>query len=57
MENGKIVEQGSYDVIRNSNRFKDIYSNIMKDEKKKRSESINLLEIEAAEKDEDAKGA
>lgn len=29
----------------------------MKDEKKKRSESINLLEIEAAEKDEDAKGA
>jgi hypothetical protein len=43
MENGKIVEQGSYEVIRASNRFKDIYSSMMKDEKKSRSESINLL--------------
>lgn len=51
LENGRIVEQGSYEVIRNSNRFKDIYSNMMKDEKKQRSDSINLLEIEAAEKD------
>ena len=51
MENGKIVEQGTYDVIRNSARFKDIYSNMMKDEKKNRSNSINLLELEAAEKD------
>lgn len=56
MENGKIVEQGSYEVIRNSNRFKDIYSNMMKDEKKQRSDSINLLEIEAAEKDEGEEG-
>ena len=48
MENGKIVEQGTYDVIRNSARFKDIYSNMMKDEKKNRSNSINLLELEAA---------
>lgn len=51
LENGRIVEQGSYEVIRNSNRFKDIYNNMMKDEKKQRSDSINLLEIEAAEKD------
>lgn len=51
MENGRIVEQGNYETIRNTNRFKEIYSNIMKDEKKARSESINLLEIEAAEKD------
>ncbi|CAM5999986.1 unnamed protein product [Sphagnum balticum] len=54
MEDGRIVEQGSYDVIRNSARFRDIYSNMMKDEKKSRSNSINLLEIEAiAEKDGD----
>jgi ABC-type multidrug transport system fused ATPase/permease subunit len=52
LENGRIVEQGNYEMIRNSNRFKDIYSNMMKDEKKARSDSINLLEIEAAEKDE-----
>jgi ABC-type multidrug transport system ATPase subunit len=53
LENGRIVEQGSYEVIRNSHRFKDIYSNMMKEEKKARSDSINLLEIEAPEKDGD----
>ncbi len=56
MENGRIVEQGNYETIRNSNRFKDIYSNMMKDEKKARSDSINLLEIEAAEKDSAEEG-
>lgn len=51
MEAGRIVEQGSYDQIRTSARFKEIYSMMMKEEKKRRSSSINLLEIEAAEKD------
>lgn len=45
LENGRIVEQGSYDAIRNSHRFKEIYSVMMKEEKKARSESVNLLEI------------
>jgi ABC-type multidrug transport system fused ATPase/permease subunit len=31
IENGKIVEQGSYEAIRASSRFKDIYSAMMKD--------------------------
>ncbi len=31
LENGKIVEQGNYEMIRNSNRFKEIYSSMMKD--------------------------
>ncbi len=45
MDQGKIVEQGSYDVICQSARFRDIYSTMMKEEKKRRSSSINLLEI------------
>jgi ABC-type transport system involved in cytochrome bd biosynthesis fused ATPase/permease subunit len=52
MEEGRIVEQGSYEQIRLGQRFKEIYSMMMKDEKKGRSDSINLLEIDAiAEKD------
>lgn len=31
LENGRIVEQGNYEMIRNSNRFKEIYSSMMKD--------------------------
>lgn len=44
MDEGRVVEQGSYDKIRNSARFRDIYDAMMKDEKKKRSESVDLLE-------------
>lgn len=44
MENGRVVEQGSYEKIRSGSRFKEIYSAMMKDEKKKRSESVDLLE-------------
>lgn len=40
MEEGRIVEQGNYDKIRNSARFRDIYDAMMKDEKKKRSASV-----------------
>ena len=44
MEAGRVVEQGNYDKIRNSARFRSIYDAMMKDEKKKRSESVDLLE-------------
>lgn len=43
VEDGRIVEQGSYDKIRNSKRFKDIYDAMMKDDKKKKG-SVDLLE-------------
>ena len=45
VEDGKIVEQGSYDKIRNSQRFRSIYDAMMKDEKKKKG-SVDLLEDE-----------
>lgn len=48
MENGKIVEQGNYEIIRNSARFQDIYNNMMKDDKKAKKDSIDLLEIDVA---------
>jgi ABC-type bacteriocin/lantibiotic exporter with double-glycine peptidase domain len=43
MEEGRIVEQGSYDKIKNSARFREIYDAMMKQEKKKRNENIDLL--------------
>jgi ABC-type transport system involved in cytochrome bd biosynthesis fused ATPase/permease subunit len=30
MEDGKIVEQGNYDKLKNSKRFRDIYDSMMK---------------------------
>lgn len=33
MEDGKIVEQGTYDVIKNGSRFKEVYATMMKEEK------------------------
>lgn len=54
MEDGRIVEQGSYEKLKNSARFKEIYSAMMKDEKKKRSNSVDLLEdVEIEEKKEE----
>ena len=44
MDNGRIVEQGSYDKIRNSQRFRGIMEAMMKDQKRKKSEAIDLLE-------------
>lgn len=44
MENGRIVEQGTYDKVRNSQRFRSIYEAMMKDQKRKKSEAIDLLE-------------
>lgn len=44
MEEGRVVEQGNYEKIKMSARFRDIYDAMMKDEKKKRSESADLLE-------------
>ena len=56
MEDGRVVEQGSYEKLKNSARFKEIYSAMMKDEKKKRSNSVDLLEdIELEEKKEEEK--
>ena len=44
MDDCRVVKQGNYDKIRNSARFREIYDAMMKDEKKKRSESLDLLE-------------
>ena len=44
MEDGRVVEQGSYEKLKNSARFREIYSAMMKDEKRKRSGSVDLLE-------------
>lgn len=44
METGRIVEQGNYDKIKNGTRYKDIYEAMMKGDKKKRSQSADLLE-------------
>lgn len=59
MEDGKIVEQGNYQMIKNSARFQDIYNNMMKDQKKSKKDSVDLIQMDAAEKDgdEDAKEA
>ena len=46
VEDGRIVEQGSYDKIKNSARFREIYEAMMKDEKRKRSGSVDLLDME-----------
>lgn len=46
MEGGRIVEQGTYQQICTSQRFKDIYATMMKEEKKKRTNSVNLLELD-----------
>jgi len=50
MEEGHIVEQGSYEHIKNTSRFKEMYNSMMKDEKKKRSTTIKIAPLEA-EKD------
>ena len=42
MQGGKIVEQGTYDVIKNSSRFQDMQDAMMKDQKKKRATTIKL---------------
>ena len=39
-----MVEQGSYEKIKNSQRFRMILEAMMKDQKRKRSESADLLE-------------
>lgn len=43
MENGAVVDQGDYEHIRNTARFREIYENMMKDEKKNKK-SVDLLE-------------
>jgi ATP-binding cassette, subfamily C (CFTR/MRP), member 1 len=43
MEEGKIVEQGPYDSIKNCSRFKDMHAAMMKDEKEKRSTTVKAL--------------
>lgn len=42
MNEGRIVEQGNYEQIKNSQRFKDIFNSMMKEEKKGKVD-INLL--------------
>jgi hypothetical protein len=42
MDEGRIVEQGNYEQIKNGQRFKDIFSSMMKEEKKGKAD-INLL--------------
>lgn len=44
IEDGKIVEQGSYEKIRNSQRFRSIYDSMMKDGDRKKSVSVDLLD-------------
>lgn len=51
MENGAIVDQGDYEHIRNTARFREIYENMMKDEKKNKK-SVDLLEEEDDEEEE-----
>ena len=45
VEDGKIVEQGTYDVIKNGTRFKDMYATMMKDEEKKRKSTTKEINI------------
>ena len=46
VEDGKIVEQGNYEVIRNSSRFKAMESAMMKDEKEKRASTAKVIKID-----------
>jgi ABC-type multidrug transport system fused ATPase/permease subunit len=46
VEDGKIVEQGNYEVIRNSSRFKDMEAAMMKDEKEKRATTAKIIKID-----------
>ena len=46
LEEGKIVEQGSYEVIKNTSRFKDMYATMMKEEKEKRSTTAKIITID-----------
>ena len=51
VEDGQIVEQGNYETIRNSNRFKNMYNSMMKDEKSKRQTTTKIIPIEEGEID------
>ena len=56
VEDGRIVEQGSYEKIKNSARFREIHEAMMKDNQRKKSGVVDLLddvEAEEAEKEEE----
>lgn len=44
MEEGKIVEQGSYETIRNCSRFKEMHANMMKDSKDKKPDTTVIMD-------------
>ena len=46
MEEGHIVEQGNYEYIKNTSRFKEMNNAMMKEEKKKRSTTIKIAPLE-----------
>lgn len=45
MEEGKIVEQGNYETIKNGTRFKEIFNSMMKDEKAQRAATIKIAPL------------
>lgn len=55
MESGRIVEQGSFEKLKNSVRFKEILSLLSKneDDPKKKKESVDLLGDLEEEKEEE----
>ena len=46
LEDGKIVEQGNYDMFKNTTRFKDMQAVMMKDDKAKRKSSVQILNLD-----------